>query len=180
MIDVNKYLLPPTSNGRSDPLPQTAVTTTTRFWWTVIDDSYDYSIPQSCFFDVYYCKFCFYLWFHHAADVCLVTLPSASQSQTLAASTVDLLPPPPGVSSAMQASTTSMSQPVPAATPSQPQTYTTASVSVGSSTAATPSIGQTAPTQPSVTATTATAAMAAPIVLVRQQQQVKPYSGQSS
>jgi len=81
----------------------------------------------------------------------------------------------------MQASTTSMPQPVPAATPSQPQTSTTASVPVGSSTAATPSIGQTAPIPPSVvTGTAATAAMAVPIVVVRQQQQVKPYSGQSS
>jgi len=29
VIDANKYLLPPTSNGRSDPLQQTAATTTT-------------------------------------------------------------------------------------------------------------------------------------------------------
>jgi len=53
----------------------------------------------------------------------LVTLPSATQSQTLAASTVDLLPPPPGVSNAIQAS----SQPVPAAIQT---TSTTASVLV--------------------------------------------------
>jgi len=109
----------------------------------------------------------------------LVTLPSTTQSQPLAASTIDLLPPPSGASSAMQASTTSASQPVPAAIQT---TSTTASVSVESSIAATPLSSQTAPTQSSAATTAATAAMAAPVVVVRQQQQqqVKPYSGHSS
>ena len=173
-MDVNKYLLPATSNGHSDFLPRVAETMTTA-GQSLMTHTTTVSANHASLMSATANPVPAY-GSTTLSTSALVTLPSASQSQTLAASIVDLLPPPPGVNSAMQASTTSASQPVPAAIQA---TSTTASVSVGSSSAATPPSSHTAPTQSSVTATAATVAMAPPIVVVRQQQ-MKPYSGQSS
>jgi len=182
VLDVNMYLLPTTSNNHSDLLPQTAETKTTAGFGgpSLTTNTTTVSANRASLMSATANSVSAYGATLPSTSALVIT-PSTYQSQTLAVSIVDLLPPPSGASSSMQTSTTSASQPVPAATPSQLQTtYTPASVPVGSSTASTSSSSQTAPTQSSAIATAATAATAAPIVVVRQQQQVKLYAGHSS